>query len=134
MALTKFKHNGGKVSVFPIMDGGMNCGYTINAFAPGSTSPFKTVSGTKASPNPLVFEDAGLIAEKTVVQVTFQFRAGNDALINSPYTIGLMAKQNGVELIQKATKTGVLPKLVKTSQLSLKLTTAETKATLTIGE
>lgn len=132
MAFIKFHENGGSLSIFPIMEGGMNCGYTMGAYLHGSYTPFKTISGSKTNPVPLIFEDSSLIPENTVIIASFQFRAGNGVLVNSPYTIGLHGKQDGNDLQSKVTKEGSLPEKVKTSQVSATLISANTITILSI--
>ena len=133
MSFTKFNHNGGPISIFPRMQGGMNCGYSISAFLVGSSTPFNTISGTIDNPLPLVFDDAGLVPEKTIVMGTFQFRAGNGALVNSPYTLGLIARQEGNDLKDESTEEGQLPELVTVTQVSLILISAVTVSNLNTG-
>ncbi len=118
MSYTKYNNKGGSVSILPIMDGGMNCGYSIDAYVVPSTQPFLSVSGTKDHPKPLVFHDASLIPEKTVVMATFHFRAGTQALVGTPYTIGIHGKQDDHDLKERSIREGRLTEEVKVSQTS----------------
>lgn len=125
MSFVKYNRQGGKVSIVPIMDGLMNCGYSLDAYIIGSDYAFQHAEGTKEKIKALVFEDASAIPEKTMVKATFHLRAGNDAVVGTDYRIGSKATQNGMDLKDEAVKSGLLPKEVIERQTTIVLISAD---------
>ncbi len=118
---TKFIKEGGPVEVIPVMEGLMNCGYTIDIFAPNADEPYRSQSGNIENVKTLILEPAATIEQNTRVSCVFKYRAGNNALVGTPFKLKLSAHQDGIELELCDEINGVLPKVVTEDQLMLRL-------------
>lgn len=101
MAKTQFKRDGGKIEIFPSMQGPMFCGYSIIAYKKGEVTPYKKKEGSIDDVKPLVLNTAADVPEELEVYCTFSFKASKPVFVGSKYELQLYAVQDGIELKEK---------------------------------